>query len=92
MQHRPSSSSQGFPFQVDQQVQRVVAASLVLAEQTFLLGLALQAAWVEAWMRPLLQASEACRHWHTQQERRARLVRRGIPDRLARRGLRLVEP
>ncbi|ACL61133.1 hypothetical protein [Methylobacterium nodulans] len=79
------------PLQVDQQLQRVLAASLALAEQTALLGLALQIAWLEAWIRPILQASDAYQSWRAQQERRARLVRRGIPDQLARQSLRLVE-
>ncbi|MGY2049420.1 hypothetical protein [Methylobacterium sp. JK268] len=76
--------------QVEQQVRRVLAASLVLAEQTLLLGVTLQVAWLDAWTRPLLQAEEAYRTWRDQQERRTRLVRRGVPDRVARLGLRLV--
>ena len=78
------------PLQVDQQVQRVLAASMAVAEQSLLLGLALHLAWLDAWIRPILQAQDTYREWHTQQERRARLVRRGIPDQVARQGLRLV--
>jgi hypothetical protein len=76
--------------EVDRQLRRVLAASLALGEQTVLLGLALQAAWLELWIAPVLQAQDAYQEWRTQQERRARLVRRGVPDRLARQGLRLV--
>ncbi|MBY0298359.1 MAG: hypothetical protein K2X71_20370 [Methylobacterium sp.] len=76
--------------QVDQQVQRVLATSLALAEQSLLLGLAIHLAWLDAWIRPVLRAQDTYREWHTQQERRQRLVRRGVPDQIARQGLRLV--
>ncbi|ACA19507.1 hypothetical protein M446_5182 [Methylobacterium sp. 4-46] len=75
---------------VEEQVQRVLAASVALAQHSVLLGVALQAAWLDAWMRAVLEAQDACRTWRTQQERRTRLVRRGVPDQLARQGLRLV--
>jgi hypothetical protein len=55
-----------------------------------MLSLALHIAWFEAWVRPSLDASEAYRRGRAQQERRVRLLRRGIPDHLARQSLRLV--
>ncbi|WP_246153983.1 hypothetical protein [Methylobacterium oryzihabitans] len=75
---------------LEEQVRRVLAASQHLVEQTILLGLAIQLFWLDQWTRPVLAAAEAQAAWRAHQARRERLVRRGVPDHLARQGLRLV--
>lgn len=73
-----------------QQVLRVQQAALDLWDQWVRLGFAAQMAWLDLWVRPALQASEAFREQQDRQARVDRLVRRGIPAPLARQGLRVL--
>ncbi|WP_298964382.1 hypothetical protein [uncultured Methylobacterium sp.] len=75
---------------LEDQVRRVLAASQHLVEQTVLLGVAIHLFWLDQWTRPVLAAAAAQTEWRARQARRDRLVRRGVPDHLARQGLRLV--
>ncbi|MEH3144662.1 MAG: hypothetical protein PGN34_04805 [Methylobacterium frigidaeris] len=75
---------------LEDQFQRVLVASHDLFAQTVLLGIAAHLFWLEQWTRPVLAAAEAQADWCTRQARRKRLVRRGVPDHLARQELRLV--
>ena len=75
------------PDQVVQQGLRVLRAQQDLAVGTARLALAVQTAWWDLWVRPVLQATEDSK---ASRDRTARLVRRGIPARLARQGLRVV--
>ncbi|GJD51018.1 hypothetical protein OPKNFCMD_3769 [Methylobacterium crusticola] len=76
--------------QLDEQVHRVLTASQQLAGQVALLGWAVQLAWLEWWTQPVVDAASAHAAWLSRQARRDRLVRRGVPDHLAREGLRIV--
>lgn len=69
------------------QVQQV---ALGLWDQSARLGLAAQMVWLDLWVRPALQASEAFKVQRERQARVDRLVRRGIPAPLARQGLRAL--
>ncbi|CAO4178891.1 hypothetical protein [Methylorubrum populi] len=73
-----------------QQALKVQQATLDLWDQWVRLGLAAQMAWLDLWVRPALQASEAFRDQRDRQARVDRLVRRGIPAPLARQGLRVL--
>ncbi|AWN35940.1 hypothetical protein [Methylobacterium radiodurans] len=72
------------------QVLRVQDASLTLADELVLFTLGAQMVWFDFWLRPLLQAGAEMRTWQAQQARTARLIRRGIPEPLAREGLHLL--
>ncbi len=69
------------------QVQQVQRATLDLWGQWARLGLVAQMAWLDLLARPESEASKAQRE---QRARVDRLVRRGIPEPLARQGLRAL--
>ncbi|KQP36690.1 hypothetical protein ASF25_01675 [Methylobacterium sp. Leaf100] len=75
------------PDQVVERGLRVLQAQQALAVETVHLALAVQMAWWDLWVRPAVQASAESK---ASRDRTARLVRRGIPARLARQGLRVV--
>lgn len=72
------------------QALQVQQAALDLWDQWVRLGLAAQMAWLDLWVPPALQASAEFRAWQARQARTERLVRRGVPEPLARRGLRVL--
>ncbi|KQT13987.1 hypothetical protein ASG40_19360 [Methylobacterium sp. Leaf399] len=72
------------PDRLVQQGLRVLQAQQDLAAQTVLLALAAQMAWLDLWVRPALPEQLE------RQARTARLVRRGIPEPLARQALRVL--
>ncbi|KQP61066.1 hypothetical protein [Methylobacterium sp. Leaf108] len=72
------------PDRLVQQGLRVPQAQQDLAAQTVLLALAAQMAWLDLWVRPALPEQLE------RQARTARLVRRGIPEPLARQALRVL--
>jgi hypothetical protein len=72
------------------QALRVQDAALALADELVLLGLGAQMVWLDLWVQPFLQAGAEMRAWQAQQARTARLMRRGIPEPLAREGLHLL--
>jgi hypothetical protein len=73
-----------------QQGLRVLQAHQDFVAQTALLALEAQMAWLDLWARPVLLASADFRASQDRQARTARLVRRGIPESLARQGLRVL--
>lgn len=73
-----------------QQGLRVLQAQQDLAAQTVRLALEVQMAWLDLWVLPALQVSADFRASQDRQARTARLVRRGIPESLARQGLRVL--
>ncbi|KMO28714.1 hypothetical protein VQ02_31145 [Methylobacterium variabile] len=75
---------------LDEQLERVLAASQTLAGQMILLGLAVQIAWLEAWTQPIIDAAEARAARLARTARRDRLMRLGVPEHLAGQALRLV--
>ncbi|WP_264045544.1 hypothetical protein [Methylobacterium flocculans] len=79
--------------QLGQQVRQVQAVSLVLAAQTALLVIEAQLVWLDMLVRPAPLGSVALKDRLDRQDRQARtarLVRRGIPEPLARQGLRVL--
>jgi hypothetical protein len=75
---------------LDDQIHRVLLASQHLTGQVVLLGLAVQIAWLDLWIQPMIDAAARHAARQARQARRERLRRRGIPDDLARQDLRLV--
>lgn len=75
---------------VDAQLRRVFVASQLLAGELFLLGLAMQIAWFEAWTQPVVAAAEMRAAGLARRRRRDRLMRRGVPAHLAGQALSLV--
>lgn len=73
-----------------QQGRRVLQAQQDFVAQTALLVFEAQMAWLDLWARPVLLASADLRASQDRQARTARLVRRGIPESLARRALRVL--
>lgn len=73
-----------------QQVLRVQQAALDLWDQSVRLGLAAQMAWLDLWVLPALRVQSDLRALRERQARTARLVRRGIPEPLARQDLRVL--
>lgn len=73
-----------------QQALRAQQAALDLWDQWVRLGLAAQMAWLDLWVPQALQASADFRAWQAQQARTERLIRRGVPEQLAREGLRVL--
>ncbi len=73
------------------QALRVQDAGLALADELVRFALGAQMVWLDLWMRPFLQAGTEMRAWQAQQARTARLMRRGIPEPLAREGLHLLQ-
>lgn len=88
---RNDAESPGWsPDLLSAQALRVQDAALILADECVLLSLGTQMAWLDLWMRPLLQASAEMQVWQERQARTARLMRRGIPGPVAREGLHLL--
>ncbi|TGD96566.1 hypothetical protein [Methylobacterium nonmethylotrophicum] len=75
---------------LDTQWQRVLAASQLWAGEMFVFGLAVQIAWIEGWTQPVIVAAEARSARLARLTRRDRLMRRGVPEHLAGKGLHLV--
>lgn len=75
---------------LEQQALRVLQAQQDLLVQSAHLVLGVQMAWLGLWARPVLRASEDFRASQVRRARTVRLVRRGVPGRLARQGLRVV--
>ncbi|EIZ87161.1 hypothetical protein WYO_0198 [Methylobacterium sp. GXF4] len=73
-----------------QQVLRVQTAALALSDHLVLLGLVAQTAWLGLLVPPDLKELPAQRARRDQRARTARLVRRGIPEPLARQGLKVL--
>jgi hypothetical protein len=73
-----------------QQALQVQTAALALSDHLVLLGLAAQTAWLALLVPPDLRESPVQRARREQPARTARLVRRGIPEPLARQGLRVL--
>ncbi|GJD92475.1 hypothetical protein BHAOGJBA_6029 [Methylobacterium hispanicum] len=72
------------------QALRVQEAGLALSDEIVLFTLGAQMAWLEFWAHPFLQAGAELQAWQARQARTARLVRRGVPEPLAREGLHLL--
>lgn len=73
-----------------QQGLRVLQAQQDLAAQTERLAHEVLTAWLDLWVLPVLLATEDFKASQARQARTARLVRRGIPEPLARQGLRVL--
>lgn len=73
-----------------QQGLQVLRAQQDLAAQTVRLVLEAQMAWWDLWVQPALRVSEDFRASQDRRARTARLVRRGIPEPLARQALRVL--
>ncbi len=88
---RNDAESPGWsPDLLSAQALRVQDAALILTDELALFTLGAQMAWLDFWARPFLQASAEMQAWQERQARTARLMRRGVPGPVARKGLHLL--